>query len=332
MASAQVVLRGRFKPGAIVRLVKVRDESVLRSEGGQEVDTATVSDDGEVRFTKGVEDGARYLIEGYVDGFPLAVRARGRAAGDESGLLDQAPIGPDRVRLSDGSWADEPPEQHQKAPDATVAPGPAQHQVPKGQWQRSDTPRGAAHPHDPREQLPYPDQGSVKKGAVQMSDTEHGIATPVVDSPERQDQVPAGVWQRSATPLGVATVIHSGSAVDAKLEQEASATKGVRGEPGKAAADPPSAKRGTRSKRATPSDAPEVKPETSRKGEVLDATGQPVAADVAAAAGGEADEPRVPDERSEEERTADVGKSKAHGTSVEGGKGPDAIKQTKNRS
>jgi hypothetical protein len=196
MASAQVVLRGRFKPGSFVRLVRVAHEGVLRSEGGEEVATATVDEDGEVKFGRGVDEGARYLVSGLIDGFPVEVRARGRAKDDPDITLEQPPVKADRVRLSDGSWADEPPER-ERTPSAFIAPGPAQHQVPKGTVQRSDTARGSAHPNDPREVLPYPDQRSVKRGTVQMSDTESGLATPVVDTPERQDQVPAGVWQRS---------------------------------------------------------------------------------------------------------------------------------------
>src|SRR5438477_636017 len=44
MASSggHVVLNGRFKAGTDVRLVQVRDESVLRAEGGEEVATAPV--------------------------------------------------------------------------------------------------------------------------------------------------------------------------------------------------------------------------------------------------------------------------------------------------
>ena len=171
-----------------------------------------------------------------------------------------------------------------------------------------------------------------------MSDTEHGFATPVVDSPERQDQVPAGVWQRSATPLGVATVIPDSDAVDAMQERESSASKAIKGEPVKAAADPPSAQRGKRSKRATPSEVPpegtpDAPPETTRKGELEDASGQPVSADVAAGAGvrGKDAPPRVPDERPEEERTADVGRSKAHGTSVEGGRGEESIRRRRKK-
>jgi hypothetical protein len=119
--SGQVTLAGRFPKGTDVRLVKVRDETVLRSEGGETIDTQTVDDDGRVQFKKGVEVGARYFIVGYVDGVPLEVRARGNAPGDDPATLTQPPIRPGRIRLGDGSWADEAPKK-EKTPSGEVAP------------------------------------------------------------------------------------------------------------------------------------------------------------------------------------------------------------------
>lgn len=104
----QVTLRGRFRAGSVVKLVKVADERVLRAEGGTvAVAEATVDEDGLVRFTEGVEVGARYLIVGQVDGEPVQVRARGNAVGDDNSVLAQAPIQPDRQKLSGGQFADE---------------------------------------------------------------------------------------------------------------------------------------------------------------------------------------------------------------------------------
>jgi hypothetical protein len=74
--SGQITLHGRFNAGAQVRLVRVEDETVLRPEGGKEVASATVDDDGRVQFKKGVEVGARYFIVGLRDGFPLEVPVR----------------------------------------------------------------------------------------------------------------------------------------------------------------------------------------------------------------------------------------------------------------
>jgi hypothetical protein len=179
MAKAgSVRLAGRFKPGTDVRLVKVRDERVLRAEGGEEVGSKKVDSDGTVEWTSGVEAGARYFACGYVDGTYLEVRLRGREKDEADAVNEQPPIGPDRVKLSDGSWLDEPPEQHQKAPKFDVAVG--QHQVPKDAVQRSDTPRGVAAPVDPDEQAPYGRQEDVGEKVPQMSSTETGRAAEIV--------------------------------------------------------------------------------------------------------------------------------------------------------
>lgn len=144
--SGQVVLRGRFSPGTRVRLVRVDGAHVLRpGETDEVVDTATVDKDGVVSFKKGVEVEARYFVSGIQQGEPLDVRCRGRTA-DDVGPLEADGIRPDRVKLADGSFVDEPPEQHQKPSVPAGATWPGQHQVPKGTLQRSDTPRGAAVP------------------------------------------------------------------------------------------------------------------------------------------------------------------------------------------
>ena len=235
---AQVTLRGRFPKGTRVRLVKVRDESVLRTDlSDKAVDDQVVGDDGSVTFSKGVEKGQRYFIVGRVEGMPVEVRVTGRAKDDPAEVLEQAPVQPDRVRLSDGSFADEAPEQ-EKAPALEVQPGPRQNQAGDTP-QRSATPRGIATPVDPEETLPYPRQEDVPENVPQMSDTETGQATPIHSAVAiRQDEVPAGVQQRSATPVGVATPIPSGDAVAAQQEKESSEAKAARGEPVRAAAEP----------------------------------------------------------------------------------------------
>lgn len=142
----RVTLRGRFSPGTPVRLVKVAGPHVLRSEGGEVIASKTVDDEdgvGVVSFPAVV--GERYFVCGIQDGSPLEVRARGRDD-DDPGVLEQAPVLPDRVKLSDGSFLDEPPKQHQKQDVPAGATWLGQHQVPKGTLQRSDTPRGAAAP------------------------------------------------------------------------------------------------------------------------------------------------------------------------------------------
>jgi hypothetical protein len=146
MAKGSVTLRGRFSPGSTVRLVKVEGPHVLRPGPHHEtVATEKVDDDGTLSFGKGVEAGARYFAVGQVNGQPLEVRLTGKTDADEGFLAGYDPSAlQTRVRLADGSFVDEPPEQHQKqdVPDGATWKG--QHQVPKGTLQRSDTPRGSA--------------------------------------------------------------------------------------------------------------------------------------------------------------------------------------------
>jgi hypothetical protein len=231
----QVTLRGRFGPGTHVRLVKVAHEGVLRSEGGELVDTGKVNAQGEVTF-KALEVGSRYFVAGYVDGFLLEVRVTAREADD---AVTQPAVAPDRVKLADGSFADEAPDE-EKAPVGEVAPGPSQQQA-RGVAQRSATPRGSAHPVDEDESQPYPRQEDVPGNVAQRSSTETGMATPIPADgvPERQEDAPADLWQRSATPHGVTTPIPAGDAVAAQRAKESAEAKVQRGEPGQAAARPP---------------------------------------------------------------------------------------------
>ena len=275
-----VRLSGRFRPGTQVRLVKVRDESVLRAEGGEEVGTATVDKDGVVEFSSGVEAGARYFACGYTDGSYLEVRLRGRDNADDS-VNEQAPVGNDRVRLSDGSFLDEPPAQHQGVPPFEVGPHLGQHQVPKGVVQRTDTPRGSAHPVDPSEQAPYRRVEDVPDGTVQAQDLETGRATEIVQSVQRQEDA-KGILQRTDTPHGQAFPIPSGGALQAQLDKESAAGKESRGEPGRVASEPLTAPKKVRG-------AGEASGGTQvLEGEVTsghDAMGQPLYPDAAAVAG-----------------------------------------------
>jgi hypothetical protein len=140
-------LHGRFSPGTEVRAVHVEGAHVSRPGPQHEtVETATVGKDGWVEFT-GLEEGERYFAVGYVHGQPVEARLTARAADGEdashaemygdNGLLQ-------RQRLADGSFVDEPPEQHQDQEVPEGATWVGQHQVSKGTLQRSDTPRGAA--------------------------------------------------------------------------------------------------------------------------------------------------------------------------------------------
>jgi hypothetical protein len=264
-----------------------------------------------VTFSKGVEVGGRYFAVGDVPPGPRReVRIRGNVG--EDAVNGQAPVGPDRVRLSDGSWSDEAPKR-EKAPFVPPGPRLGQHQVPEGTPQRSDTPRGTAHPVDPKDQEPLRRQEDVPKGTPQMSDTRPrdvdgetvgggGEASELLVGPQRQEDVPEGTPQRSDTPTGVATPIPVGDSVEAWRRAESSQARESRGDWTRAHAEPLDAKgtkvgkvKGASGKKSAardeelkvsereasaPADLPEGADTSGR-----DAEGQPVAEDVAAAAG-----------------------------------------------
>lgn len=146
--AGKLSLRGRFTPGSSVRLVKVGGPQVLRPGPTDEtVDEQKVDKDGTLTFSKGVTVGDRYFAVGQVNGQPVEVRLTGRDNDDPGHLAGYEPISPDRARLGiggSGGWADEAPERedHDKVPEG--ATWQAQHDVPKGTLQRSDTARGAA--------------------------------------------------------------------------------------------------------------------------------------------------------------------------------------------
>jgi hypothetical protein len=255
----QVTLRGRFSVGSVVTLTRVAGEGTLRAEGGEDVETKTVVEEdgvprvGFVRFSKGVEPGARYIIHGINDGVPLQIRARGRESGDPAEVLEQPPVQPDRTRLSDGSWSDEAPTK-ESAPDVLAAQADLRH-VPRGTQLRSDTPRGSAHPVDPGRPEPVRRQEDVKEGTPQMSDTRPrevdgrpvvgaggGEATELLVGPQRQEDVPEGVPQRSSTPTGTAQVIPAGDAVRQAGVRESSQARESRGDWTRAGAEPLEAK------------------------------------------------------------------------------------------
>lgn len=140
----RATLRGRFSPGTVVKLIRVEGAHVLRPPDNIEpTAVGKVDKDGEVSFP--VDVGERYFISGIQDGAPLNVRITGRADDEPNTGLEQPPIGPERQRLADGSFLDEPPERtDQPVPDGATWPG--QQHVSKGTVQRSETPRGAATP------------------------------------------------------------------------------------------------------------------------------------------------------------------------------------------
>jgi hypothetical protein len=313
----QVTLRGRFSKGSVVTLTKVAGEHTLRPQGGEDIATKTVEEKDGVSFVQftGVEEGARYFVHGINDGFPLEVRARGRSAEEDSEVLAQAPVQPDRARLTDGTWADDAPTKESAPSLATTFPG--QRQVKKGTVQRSDTPRGTAHPVDPEREEPIRRQESVPEGTVQMSDTRPrevdgeqvgggGEASELIIGAQRQEDVKGSVIQRSSTPTGVAQPLPAGDMVQAQEDRDSSQARESRGDNTRAAAEPLRAKgvksgapTGATDKESTKRHEELRKSEREAATEVpldqpsddgadltgLDAQGQPLAEDAARAAG-----------------------------------------------
>lgn len=284
----KVRLNGRFPSGAVVRLVKVEGPHVMRASNAEVVDTQTVGEDGSVEFS--AEVGERYFATGYVDGQPVEVRLTGREASDVNSELAQAPVRPDRVRLSDGSYLDEAPERlaRKDQPPFEGAPHASQQMTSAGTVQRSATARGSAHPHDAEEESPLADISSRGDGQVLMSDTESGTLHPAEVGPQRQEDVAPGTWQRSDTPTGVATPLPSGGPVKAQREKESSEARAKRGTPGQAAAAPLGTTRaGLSGTRKQVSNAPVglTQPGMGPSRTGHDAMGQPAYADVAANTG-----------------------------------------------
>lgn len=105
--SGQATLRGRFRPGTRVRLIKGKDDgSQLHPDASQSIDKQTVDEDGTVQFT-GLEVGGYYFAYGYVNGSPLSVRLRGRSEDDEAATVVQIPVQNDPVRHRDGTLVGE---------------------------------------------------------------------------------------------------------------------------------------------------------------------------------------------------------------------------------
>lgn len=118
---ARVRLRGRFPAGTLVRLYAVSGPEQMRPSFLNEhlVGEEEVDKDGVVTFTKGVGRGDRYFICGYVDGYPLEIRATGKTKDDESGSVMQPPVQPETVRTF--STGVEFPRRGQPLPEAKNA-------------------------------------------------------------------------------------------------------------------------------------------------------------------------------------------------------------------
>lgn len=239
-AKGTATLRGRFPAGQRVELVEVKGPHVLRtSPADKVVASKQVDENGEVSFP--AEPGSRYFIRGVVNGVPREVRITGSAAGDESAVLSQAPVGNDEVKLGSGKTLAEHAAENEKAPDSEVQPAAKQSHA-RDLQQRSATPLGYATPVDPDEVPPYGRQED-QDGELARSDTRTGQAAliPVDTPPEKQEDADDGkLQQRSDTPHGVTTPIPVGDATQATLDRDAADSKDMGGtEPNKAAARPP---------------------------------------------------------------------------------------------
>ncbi len=106
---AQVRLAGRFSPGVRVELVEVASEAVLRtSPTARVVESKFVDETGEVVFNTNVTAGSRYFVRGVQNGFPLEVRATGRAHAEDS-VNTLAPVQAEPRKFSHGSPVDVAP-------------------------------------------------------------------------------------------------------------------------------------------------------------------------------------------------------------------------------
>lgn len=199
-------LHGRFPPGTEVRLVKVDGAHVLRPGPGDEVvDEQTVDKDGKLKFSKGVSEGDRYFAVAVVNGEPRQVRLTGgvddEGEGSHLAMYDggiQALT--DRQKLSDGTFVDEAPEQHQKQGPIDGMTWRGQHQVPKGTVQMSDTPRGAAVPisveDQERARVQWRKQEPVDAVVEETPDPGEQPAR----TSEEPDETPAKASKRAAKP------------------------------------------------------------------------------------------------------------------------------------
>jgi nicotinate-nucleotide--dimethylbenzimidazole phosphoribosyltransferase len=139
------VIAGIFPPGSVVRLTHVPDETVLRPEGGDEVERRIVDDNGNVGFAD-LEVGERYFASGYVSGFPVDVRVTGTDVNDVGNFTQppvqstlpaigtqqekqepERPAVPDEsleVGVPEAALAQLPPDAVGGAPAATLPEGP----------------------------------------------------------------------------------------------------------------------------------------------------------------------------------------------------------------
>ncbi len=132
---ADVVVAGRFEPGGVVSLWRVRDEGVVRHEGGRLVGTERADDAGSVTFRVGVP-GERYIAYSYVNGCPVEVRC------SVESVLGQAPQGPVVVKHADGQVVDGQYAPVRDVIELPVDEGPAE--TPKAAPKRKPARKPAA--------------------------------------------------------------------------------------------------------------------------------------------------------------------------------------------
>jgi hypothetical protein len=194
-----LILRGRFPAGARVRLTKSAGPHQLRvGPTDEEIDVQTVDEDGNLEFT-GTEPGERYFASGIIGGQPREVRLTGAADPDNSLLAGYEPIRTDRVKLADGTWADEPIDR--KEYDEQTVEGAtwlAQDQVGDDVPQRSSTIRGSATPISADERERAKKQWRKQEPVNPLLELQEDPGESPARTSERQDVTPAGGSGRRA--------------------------------------------------------------------------------------------------------------------------------------
>jgi hypothetical protein len=188
-----LILRGRFPAGSRVRLTKSAGPHQLRvGPTDEEIDVQTVDEDGNLEFS-GVEPGERYFASGIIGGQPREVRLTGSADPDNSLLAGYEPIRSDRVKLADGTWADEPIDR--KEYDEQTVEGAtwlAQDQVGDDVPQRSSTIRGSATPISADERERAKKQWRKQEPVNPLLELQEDPGESPARTSERQDVTPAG--------------------------------------------------------------------------------------------------------------------------------------------
>lgn len=187
MANGVVTLRGRFKPGARVRLVQVKDETVLRAEGGNELEARTVDEHGCVQF-EGVKVGGYFFLAGQIDGEPVEVRARGKEPDEDNPVLTHAPVRPERAKLASGAWADEIVPA--TAPREGIVSAPEM----SGMVSRSPEPSPTTQP----KRRSAPRKSSPKKAAAKTSAGSKGSAAKKSTAPRASSSTTAKTSARGS--------------------------------------------------------------------------------------------------------------------------------------